>query len=332
MRWLVIAPLLITAILLPCKASAHALDPIYLDLTALGQDQWRVTWRVPDVSGRPKGIEARLPENCEYEAPASHVFDGRAWTAGWVATCQDGLVGGEIAIPGLNRTRTETLVRYELKPGETRVERLTPSRTAFIVPPDAGPLDVLTSYVGLGVTHILEGIDHLLFVFALLLLVRDRARLFWAVTAFTLAHSITLAAATLGWLQIPSPPVEAVIALSIVFLAYELTLPPERRDQLAVRFPWIVSFAFGLIHGLGFAGALREIGLPEGDIPLALFSFNVGVELGQLLFIAVVLGLGVAIRRFSPQIGQRISSLARVASYVIGSMAAFWVIERIAAF
>ena len=332
MRWLLLAPLLMLSISLPYKVSAHALDPGYLELAALGQDQWRVAWRVPDVSGRPMPLEARLPETCEYEVPPAPTFDGRAWISGWVATCPEGLVGGEIAIPGLERTRTETLVRYELKPGETRVERLTPSDTAFLVPPEAGSLDILAGYVGLGITHILEGVDHLLFVLALLLLIRDRARLFWAVTAFTLAHSITLAAATLGWLHIPSPPVEAVIALSIVFLAYELTLPPEKRDQVAVRFPWIVSFAFGLIHGLGFAGALREIGLPEKDIPLALFSFNVGVELGQLLFIAVVVSLSVAVKSFYPQIGQRAATMIRNASYAIGSIAAFWVIERVAAF
>jgi hydrogenase/urease accessory protein HupE len=324
--------LLVCAAFLPCKVSAHALDPGYLELSSLGQDQWRVTWRVPNVSGRPMAIEARLPDTCSNGDPPALIFDGRAWTTGWVATCPEGLVGGEISIAGLDRTRTETLVRYELTPGETRVQRLTASETSFTVPPKAGTFDILRSYVALGVTHILEGLDHLLFVFALLLLISDRARLFWAITAFTLAHSITLAAATLGWFRIPSPPVEAVIALSIVFLAYELTLPPERRDPMAVRFPWIVSFAFGLIHGLGFAGALREIGLPEGDIPLALFAFNVGVELGQLLFIAAVLTLGFVIRSFYPLINRHAASLTRATSYAIGSLSAFWVIERIAAF
>jgi hydrogenase/urease accessory protein HupE len=332
MRWLILALPFFCAVFPPLKASAHALDPGYLELAALGQSQWRVTWRVPNVSGHPMPIEAQLPDNCSNGDPPAPVFDGRAWTTGWVTTCPDGLIGGQIAIAGLDRTRTETLVRYELVPGETRVQRLTASETSFTVPPDAGTFDILASYIALGVTHILEGFDHLLFVFALLLLIRDRARLFWAITAFTIAHSMTLAAATLGWLRVAPPPVEAVIALSIVFLAYELTLPPERRDPLAVNFPWIVSFAFGLIHGLGFAGALREIGLPEGDIPLALFAFNVGVELGQLLFIAVVLALGLAIRHLYPQIGQRAVSLTRATSYAIGSIAAFWVVERIAAF
>ncbi len=237
-----------------------------------------------------------------------------------------------VEIVGLEKTRTETLVRYELEPGQTQVHRLSSTETAFTVPKDPGVLDILSSYVALGVTHILEGLDHLLFVFALVLLVRDRSRLFWAITAFTVAHSITLASATLGWVNIPPPPVEAVIALSIVFLAYELSLSPENRDPFALRFPWVVSFAFGLIHGLGFAGALREIGLPEGDIPLALFAFNFGVELGQILFIVVVLAMGLAARFIYPAIKDRAVQLERVTSYGIGSLAAFWVIDRIAGF
>jgi hydrogenase/urease accessory protein HupE len=322
----------ILAICLPGVSSAHALDPGYLELASLGQERWRVTWRAPDVSGKPMSIEARLPENCSHEPPPSPSFDGRAWTKAWVATCPGGLEGGVIEILGLDQTRTETLVRYELEPGQTQVHRLTSTETAFTVPKDPGILDILSSYIALGVTHILEGLDHLLFVFALLLLIRDRGRLFWAITAFTVAHSITLAAATLGWLNIPPPPVEAVIALSIVFLAYELSLPPEARDPLAVQFPWMVSFAFGLIHGLGFAGALREIGLPEGDIPLALFAFNIGVELGQILFIVLVLAIGFTIKRIYPALRKSADQLERVTSYGIGSLAAFWVIDRIAGF
>ncbi len=332
MRRLLFALLAVACACLPASLSAHALDPGYLDLVSIGQDRWRVTWRAPDVSGRPMPIEARLPENCSPGAPPPPVFDGRAWTTGWVTTCPGGLVGGLIEIVGLDRTSTDTLLRYELQPGQTQVHRLTSANTAFAVPEDPGVADILLSYIGLGVTHILEGADHLLFVFALLLIIRDRGRLLLAITAFTVAHSITLAAASLGWLTVPPPPVEAVIALSIVFLAYELSLPPEARDPVAERFPWVVSFAFGLIHGLGFAGALREIGLPEGDIPLALFSFNIGVELGQILFIVLVLTIGAASRRFYPEIKTRAGSLTRVASYGIGSLGAFWVIDRIAGF
>ena len=332
MKRLLLALLVLLAACLPNFSQAHALDPGYLDLASLGEERWRITWRKPDVGGQPMPVEPLLPTNCMHETPPPPVFDGRAWTTVWIAQCPGGLRGGIIKIKDLDKTRTETLVRYELVPGETQVHRLTSAETAFTVPEDPGLRDIMSSYVALGVTHILEGVDHLLFVFALLLLIRERGRLFWAITAFTLAHSITLAASTLGWLNIPGPPVEAVIALSIVFLAYEWSLPPDARDPLAMRAPWIVSFAFGLVHGLGFAGALREIGLPQGDIPLALFAFNIGVEIGQILFIVVVLAAGNSIRLAYPAIKNRATDFQRWTSYAIGSVAAFWVIERVAGF
>jgi hydrogenase/urease accessory protein HupE len=277
-------------------------------------------------------ITPRLPEGCVSEPSPAPEFDGRAWVSAWVVTCAGGLEGGSIVVEGLERTRTDVLVRYELRPGETRVQRLTATQTGFVIPSDAGPLDIMASYIGLGVTHILEGIDHLMFVFALVLLVRDRRQLFWAITAFTLAHSLSLAAATFGWLRIPSAPVEAVVALSIVFLAYELTLPPERRDPLTMRAPWLVSFGFGLIHGLGFASALREIGLPEDDIPLALLAFNIGVELGQILFILLVLAIGAAASRLYPATQASRTRLVLISSYALGSIASFWTIERVVSF
>jgi len=332
MKRLLLVLLSLFAICQPIPLSAHALDPGYLNLAAMGEDRWRVTWRIPDVVGSPMPIEARLPETCSHAPPPEPIFDGRAWTTGWIATCRGGLAEGVIEIRGLDRTRTDTLVRYELEPGKSQVYRLTSEEAAFTVPSNPDPFGILSSYTALGVTHILEGFDHLLFVFALLLLIQSRSRLFWAITAFTLAHSITLGAATLGLLNLPSPPVEAVIALSIVFLAYELTFAPGDRDRVIQRFPWIVSFAFGLIHGLGFAGALREIGLPQDDIPLALFSFNIGVELGQLLFIAAVLATGFLAQRLFPHVQKQSAALTRVASYGTGSLAAFWVIERVASF
>lgn len=277
-------------------------------------------------------IEARLQDGCTAPRRAPPAFEGRAWIDAWVSTCPDGIAGGVIAIEGLERTATEVLVRYETEPRRAHVHRLTGSETSFEVLMDAGSLEILASYTGLGVTHILGGVDHLLFVLALLLLVPDRRRLIWAITAFTVADSITLAAASLGWVHIPTAPVEAMIALSIVFLVYELTLPSERRDELALRFPWMMSFAFGLVHGLGFAGALREIGLPEGDIPLALFSVNLGVEIGQVMFIAAVLSVGVVAMWLYPRARQHAAALTHVAGYVIGSVAAFWVVERVAVF
>ena len=190
-------------------------------------------------------------------------------------------------------------------------------------------MDVATTYTALGIEHILLGVDHLLFVLALLILVRGARRIALTITAFTLAHSLTLVAATLGWLSLPGAPVEAVIALSIAFLAREIAMSWRGHASLTERLPWLVAFVFGLLHGLGFAGALAEIGLPQKAIPVALLCFNVGVELGQLLFVAVMLALAWSARAL---LARWQSTLRWVPPYAIGGIASFWLIERIAAF
>jgi hydrogenase/urease accessory protein HupE len=278
-------------------------------------------------------IDVRLPDNCDAPSPPDPRFDGAAWIAQWIAACPGGLSGGEIVITGLPATQTDVLVRYELVSSESQARRLTPDEPAFIVPTAPGFTDVLKSYLGLGIDHILSGADHLLFVFALLLLIRDRWRLVTAITAFTIAHSLTLAAAVLGWIVVPAPPVEAVVALSIMFLASELRKRDETDQRLSERYPWAIAFAFGLLHGLGFASALLEIGLPKGDVPLALFSFNLGVEIGQLMFIAAVIAAGWLMRRALPQIANTTSRIVTASlAYGIGGLSAFWFVSRVALF
>jgi hydrogenase/urease accessory protein HupE len=204
--------------------------------------------------------------------------------------------------------------------------RLTPDETGFVVERESSSLDVIRVYTVLGIEHILGGVDHLLFVFALLLIVTNWRRLVGTITAFTFAHSITLAAATLGYVHVAQAPVEAVIALSILFLATEIIHNRQGRPGMAKRFPWLVAFIFGLLHGFGFAGALAEIGLPEQSIPLALLFFNVGVELGQLLFVLAVVAAGWVLRRL---VAQKILQGGEVAaSYLIGGLSAFWLIDR----
>jgi len=204
--------------------------------------------------------------------------------------------------------------------------RLTPTETSMEVEAETSNLNVIQVYTGLGIEHILLGVDHLLFVFALLLIVNGWRRLVGTITAFTLAHSITLFAATLGWVHVAQAPVEAVIALSILFLATEIIHNRQGKPGMAKRFPWLVAFIFGLLHGFGFAGALAEIGLPEQSIPLALLFFNVGVELGQLLFVAAVVSMGWVLRKL---LAEKILQGSEVAaSYLIGSLSAYWVIER----
>lgn len=321
---------------LPAQAAAHALDPGFLDLKALGADLWRVTWKVPTAGTGPLPISVLLPENCTPRQSEGLQFNGEAFVASWTATCAGGLQGGEIRIEGLERTATDVLVRYELAPGKAESQRLTAATTAFAVPAPLGWSGVLATYFALGVDHILTGIDHLLFVFALILLVRDTRQLIGAVTAFTVAHSLSLGAATLGWIVVPAPPVEAVVALSIMFLAAELARPAGRALRLTERYPWVVAFAFGLLHGLGFARALLEVGLPEGEVPLALLAFNLGVEAGQLMFIALVLVAGALLARLYPRLVGSVTRPGatglRVTSYLMGGIAAAWFVARVAAF
>lgn len=312
-------------------AYAHALDPGYLELRAVNDRTWSVFWRAPDVQGRPMPITPKVEGGCRFEQQPALAFDGRGWSARWLMQCDEGLQGASFTIESLERTRTDVLVRYEFAPGEPgNAWRLLPSEPSFLVPEDPGALEVFTSYFWLGVEHILLGLDHLLFVLALLLLIRNVPLLIGAITAFTVAHSITLGLAAVGWLNVPGPPVEAVIALSIVFLAVEIVKDGEGDRRLSVRAPWLISFGFGLIHGLGFGSALKEIGLPQTEILLALFAFNLGVEAGQIAFVFAVLAVGWCLRRLFSGWNTRRARIA--VSYVIGSIAAFWLVERIAAF
>ncbi len=230
-------------------------------------------------------------------------------------------------------------MRVERADGSTQVTRLTADRTSFVVEAAPRASQVAATYLRLGVEHILTGADHLLYILAMLLLVRGWKRLVATITAFTATHSLTLTAATLGWVRVPQPPVEATIALSILLVATEIVRARQRRSGLTERWPWVVSFTFGLLHGFGFAGALHEVGLPSGAIPVALALFNVGVEIGQLAFIAGALSLLAVGRRalersraggatFLPA-----PAAWRTASaYGIGGVAAFWFLQRTSGF
>jgi hydrogenase/urease accessory protein HupE len=335
-RMIVAIMLLLISLAGERSAQAHALQPGYLELQLLGHETWRAYWRIPSVQGKAMAITVKLPDNCKQGALPEPAFDGNAWVSRWTSICAGGLAGGTISVPGLENTSTDVLVRYELTGGAGEARRLTPDEPFFTVPSDPGIIDVLESYFSLGVDHILWGFDHLLFVFALILLIRDRWRLVGAITAFTVAHSITMAAVTLGFVSLPGPPVEAVIALSIMFLASEFLQRDDFGERLSERFPWVVSFSFGLLHGFGFAGALLEIGLPRSDVPLALLSFNVGVEAGQLLFVAAVLAGAWMLSRLFPGFIQAVRAPHRVPStlvgYAIGGTAAIWFVQRVAAF
>jgi hydrogenase/urease accessory protein HupE len=320
---------LLVALLLPAHGlRAHEVRPGFLELRETTANVFQMTWKVPALGEYRLGITPRLPETCRVVGEPASMQAGGAFIERQRVNCNQGLEGQTIAIDGLDATLTDVLVRIESTDGSVRSARLTPSSPSFNVPVQPGPLLVVRDYVGLGVEHILFGIDHLLFVLCLLLLVRGIRQLLTTITAFTLAHSMTLAAATLGVIRVPAMPVEAMIALSIVFLASELVRGEAGRSAVTQSYPWLVAFSFGLLHGLGFAGALAEVGLPQSEIPLALFAFNVGVELGQLAFVTAVL----SVMRIAQTVKLRLPAWGPgVAAYAIGSVAAFWVFARLAA-
>jgi hydrogenase/urease accessory protein HupE len=312
---------------------SHALQPGYLELRLINKDVYAVVWKVPAVGARPMAIAAELPKNCNPQTPSQPIWDGAAYVARWTAKCLGGLEGGNVYIAGLARTSTDVLVRFDFANGASEARRLTAGNPSFTVPVQPSYLEVIRTYLLLGAEHILLGIDHLLFVLALLLLVKGPRRIIATVTAFTLAHSLTLAGATLGFVHVPGPPIEAAIALSIMFVASEIIQRHQGKSGLTEQYPWIVAFTFGLLHGFGFAGALAEIGLPQKSIPLALLFFNVGVEIGQLLFIAAVFAVAWLGRQFTRRLSLPQPTWAwALAPYAIGSLAGFWVIQRIAAF
>ena len=319
--------ILLAVLLMAQGVQAHEVRPAYLRIQQASEEQFDLLWRVPARGEMRLGIYIGLPEHCKDSGEKLSWMEGGTHIERWSVACPGGLYGHRIDVLGLSSTVIDALARFERMDGTTQVERMTPAKPSFEVSESESMGEVIATYTLLGVEHILLGIDHLLFVFALLQLVPGRSMLIWTITSFTLPHSITLAAATMGWVHIPQSPVEAVIALSILFVAMEIVHWKQGRPGIPRRWPWLVAFTFGLLHGFGFAGALSEIGLPEHAIPMALLFFNVGVELGQLAFIAAVLLSWAVLKRISwPEWAWR------VPVYTIGSLAAFWTIERIAGF
>ena len=309
------------------SARAHEIRPALLDIEETGPGLFEVTWKLPGRGDRALGLEPVLPETLELAAPPAV----RQVPGAWVQRAtykSDGasLVGQRISIRGLRALQTDVLLRVHLLDGSTHTAILRPNTPTFEIPARESRKEVALATWKMGVIHILEGFDHLLFLLALMLIVTGFWPLVKTITAFTVAHSITLALATLGVVHFPSAPTEAVIALSIVFLAAEVVRKRQGETVLTERYPWVVAFGFGLIHGLGFAGALSKIGIPEPEVPLALLMFNLGVETGQIAFVAVVALALAGIRRIpvTPPRGAW-----RIAPYAIGGLATFWTIQRL---
>jgi hydrogenase/urease accessory protein HupE len=313
------------------SAFGHESRPAYLEITETSLHRYQVLWRTPLFAGTRLPVVLRFPDDVrDVTNPATRDLPDSI-VERYVIDVANGLAGKSIEFVGLQATITDVLVRVQTLGDGYSTTLVHPSRPWIEIAIPRGSLEVAGAYVMHGAEHILFGFDHLLFVFALVLIVRSRWVLLLTITAFTLAHSITLSLATLGVVHVSGPPVEASIALSIVLLAYELIRLRHGQTSLTARWPWLVAFSFGLLHGFGFASALTEIGLPQGDIPLALFSFNVGVEIGQLLFITVILSLLAGVKRvnFGPSVERHALGAA---TYAVGILASFWFIEHLAAF
>jgi hydrogenase/urease accessory protein HupE len=309
---------------------AHEVRPGYLELRQTASDTYAVLWKVPAVGEMRLSIHPRFPENCR---PMGDVASFRAtdsYTERMSLDCAGGLNGRAIAIDGLAATMTDVLVRIERADGSSQIARLTQSAPALIVEASPGKLQVARVYSMLGIEHILAGVDHLLFVLALIIITRGGWKLAKTVTAFTVSHSVTLTAATLGFVHVSQKPVEAIIALSIVFVAAEILRGRQGYVGITARAPWIVALTFGLLHGLGFAGGLSDAGLPQAHIPLALLFFSLGVEAGHFLFIGTVVTMIALLVRNSKLAGPRWVQL--IPPYAIGAVASYWVIARVGAF
>ena len=315
-------------LLASAPAAAHMLAPSLLQVRELDPGRLEVEWRMPIVGTPGADLRPVLPVGClPTGEPSISRIDAALVTRWSVACSAPGLVGRRFTVAGIVENRADALLRIELADGRQLRTVLGAEQPEFVVPARQRALDVAASYLRLGIEHILTGSDHLLFVLGLCLLVAGRRLLLWTLTAFTAGHSVTLSLAALGFVHVPQAPAEAAIAVTIFILARELARPPAAPSLLRRR-PWAMAALFGLLHGLGFAGALADIGLPAGDIPLALFSFNVGIEIGQIAFVLVVVLVRSLLRRLSLRDG--IASRL-VPAYAIGGLSAFWIFERVGA-
>ena len=312
--------------LLPTCLWAHELRPASLHIMETGDDHFDVSWKVPARGNEKLALLPMLNGKTIFKTESARFLNG-AYTENGSFTQPGGLMGSVISIEGLNATFTDVLLRLELKNGTVISTRLSPEEPVYRFDKEDTGWGLVKVYTYLGIQHILYGIDHLLFVACIVLIAGFRRKLIWAITGFSIAHSITLGLASLEVLSLPIPAVEAVIALSIVFMAWEIIR--NDHDSLTFSHPVLVSAGFGLLHGFGFAAVLAQIGLPKSEGLLALLCFNVGVEIGQLMFIAALwIGFLVISRITSfPR-----AKLKRGAIYAIGGTASFWVIERVAMF
>jgi hydrogenase/urease accessory protein HupE len=327
----VVVALIVTATV-PNRADEF--KPAYLQLIQVDQDTYDVLWKIPAIDeATTLRVKPEFPDGTEALTRVRSTFSRGVTVQLWRIRVPRGLDGQAVIFSHLSETRIDVLARLVRLDGSVQLDRILPVSPRFVATPSPGSLEVVKTYTVLGIEHILTGFDHLLYVLGMLILVGGWRRIVLTMTAFTATHSLTLTAAALGWVHVPQPPVEACIALSILFVAREIVQVHRGRPSITARWPWVVSFAFGLMHGFGFAGAIAEIGLPQSSIPIALLFFNVGVEIGQLIFVASVLALFAVGWRAAQRLRlPQPTWLWRIAPYAIGGLASFWLVERVTAF
>ena len=324
--WLLAAQLL-ALLIVPPAASAHESRPAYLAVKETAPGQFSVLWRTPVLAGMRLPIVLKLPDRVKnLKDPVVSELADSLVERRWIDAGSNGLAGERIDFAGLQLTITDVLVRIEMLNGRKWTTIVRPSQPWVEMAASQTVLGVVGTYVVEGIQHILFGPDHLLFVLGLLLIVKNGWMLLKTVTAFTVAHSITLAIATFGYAEVPVLPLNAAIALSILFLGPEIVRSWRGETSFTLRHPWVVAFAFGLLHGFGFASTLTSAGLPRQDLPLALVSFNVGVELGQLGFIALILALERSFCVLEVRWPRWAQALP---GYTVGSLGAYWTVQRL---
>ncbi len=305
-------------------AAAHESRPGFLELLEIGPDTYTLLWKKPSGGEIEIFIAPILPKECRLAAAGQQLTPGALIVRGTL-TCEGGIAGKAIAIDGLESTITDVIVRLHHADGRLESHVLKPTNPMVMLGAPTSGWERASGYVRLGIEHILLGVDHLLFVLGLLLIVGDRWMLLKTITSFTIAHSITLAIATLGYASAPIAPLNAAIALSILFLGPEIVRKWRGQTSFTIRHPWVVAFAFGLLHGFGFASGLTTMGLPQAEIPLALLLFNVGVELGQVFFVVMIVALERAFRTLEIRWPRVVEALP---GYAVGSLGAYWTIQR----
>ena len=323
------AQLLIIALVLICGwslAVSHEVRPGFLELRETGQNTYSFLWKKPSGGEVEIYIAPIIPDQCRLTTPGRQRLTPGAVIVRGTLQCEDGIQGKTLAIDGLEATITDVIVRVHHADGRLESHLLKPVNPSVTLGAKTTGWQRSLAYLRLGIEHILLGVDHLLFVLGRLLIVANRWVLLKTITSFTVAHSITLAIATLGYASAPIPPLNAAIALSILFLGPEIIRRWRGQSSFTIRHPWVIAFAFGLLHGFGFASGLTNMGLPQAEIPLALLLFNVGVEIGQVFFVGMII---LVERSFQVLEIRWPAFLEMLPGYTVGSLGAFWTIQRV---